>query len=278
MKKLKLAILDMYDGTPNQGMRAIKEIVSRYESVLDWKVFDVRKHETLPGMEYDIFISSGGPGDPREGDGKWDKAYYDLLDRLWQHNLSGRLEKKYVFFICHSFQMACNHFGMAEITERRTRAFGTFPAHKTKPGREEPLMKALPNPFYVADFRSYQVIQPRRKVFEKMGAQILSLEKKRPHIPLERAIMAIRFSEEMFGTQFHPEADPEGMLIHFSEKSKKEGIIKEHGIEKFERMMSDLENQKRIPLTHDVVIPGFLDDAIEKLNKQKQMQLAMANR
>jgi len=52
----KVAILDMYDGTPNQGMRAIQEILNQYLGVLDYKVFDVRGKNELPSMEYDIFM------------------------------------------------------------------------------------------------------------------------------------------------------------------------------------------------------------------------------
>ena len=73
------------------------------------------------------------------------------------------------------------------------------------------------------DSREWQLVQPNRKVFKKLGAKILSLEKIRTHVELERAIMAIRFSPEMVGTQFHPEADPEGMKKHFSvEENRKQ--------------------------------------------------------
>jgi GMP synthase-like glutamine amidotransferase len=52
-----------------------------------------------------------------------------------------------------------------------------------------------------------------------LGVTILRLEKERPHVNLERAIMAIRFSKEVFGTQFHPEADGEGMLRYLQKKT-----------------------------------------------------------
>ena len=46
-------------------------------------------------------------------------------------------------------------------------------------------------------------------------AQVLSLEKIRTHVEYERAIMAVRFSDEFVGTQYHPElsaADVGGYL------------------------------------------------------------------
>ena len=113
MKKSKLAILDLYDGEPNQGMRAIKNIVDRYQDHFEWKVFDVRGKAELPGTDYDVYISSGGPGSPLDGDGIWNTKLFDLIDKLWEINLQDTETKKFVFFICHSFQMACDHFDLA---------------------------------------------------------------------------------------------------------------------------------------------------------------------
>ena len=266
--KLKLAIFDMYDGTPNQGMRAIQDIVKIYDRKLEWKVFNTRGAGEVPGMEYDIYISTGGPGNPLEGNGIWDKRYYDFIDELWAWNKAGKGPKKHVFFICHSFQMICQHFGLAEVTPRKSRSFGTFPCHKTEDGQGELFFKGLPDPFYVADFRNYQVVQPDIAAFEEMGASILALEKIRPDVPLERAMMAIRFSPEFFGTQFHPEADPVGMITHFLEADRKIELIDEHGHEKIYRMMNDLKELDRIPLTHRTILPAFLDHAIGSLTLQ----------
>ena len=265
-EKLKLAILDLYDGEPNQGMRAIKSIVEMYDEQFDWKVFDVRAKAEVPDTSYDVYISSGGPGSPLDGDGIWNKRCFDLIDELWAINQSNNGPKKYAFFICHSFQMICDHFDLARVLLRRSKAFGTFPVHLTPDGSMEPYFEVLPNPFCAADFRLWQVVQPDHEAFEQMGAKILALEKIRPHIPLERAIMAIRFSREFFGVQFHPEADPEGMRIHFSQPDKKANIIEEHGLEKFEQMMSDLDQADKIPLTFNTILPTFLDDAIQMLS------------
>ena len=101
---MKLAILDLYDGTPNQGMRCIKDMVARYEGDLeDWQVFDVRGKNQVPDLSYDIFISTGGPGNPLEGDGIWDKNYYNWLDSVWNWNQNNPEDKKHVFFIMKLF-------------------------------------------------------------------------------------------------------------------------------------------------------------------------------
>ena len=65
----------------------------------------------VPGTEFDIYISSGGPGDPIESEGsEWEKKYFQLVDKLEDHNLSNTPQKKYGFFVCHSFQLMCRKY------------------------------------------------------------------------------------------------------------------------------------------------------------------------
>ncbi len=164
--------------------------------------------------------------------------------------------------------MACHHFGIGDVTQRYKMSFGTYPVHKTHWGKEEPLFDTLTDPFYIADFRRYQVINPNHDRLKAMGAHILCLEKLRPHMHYERAVMAIRFSPEMIGTQFHPEADPEGLLSYFIDEERRSAIVEEHGISRYDRMIRDLANPLKIRRTFDTVIPGFLENAIEQLSAE----------
>lgn len=245
-------------------MRCIQDIVEEFDEI-EYSVFDVRGKDQVPGLEFDIYISTGGPGSPLEGDGVWDVRYARWLDAVWNWNLQPGAPKKYVFFICHSFQIAVNHFKLAQITKRKSRSFGTFPAHKTD--EYEPLFKNLPDPFYIADFRGWQAVQPDWKRIDRMGAKVVALEKIRLHVPLERALMGIRFSEEIFGVQFHPEAEPKSMLWHFMDEKQRIQLIEEHGEEKYKRLIDDLRDRKKILLTHDTVLPGFLKQAVSAVKK-----------
>ena len=265
---VKIAILDLYDGEPNQGMRCIKEIIGKFGSQVDTQVFDVRGKEEIPGTKHDIYICSGGPGNPMDGDGHWDKRFYGLIQDLWNWNTYENLPKKHVSFICHSFQMACHLFGVGKITERRSESFGIFPIHKTPEGKTEHLFTKLANPFYGADFRHYQVVSPQVERLESLDAHILALEKIRPHVNLERAIMAVRFSNEFIGVQFHPEANAEGMLVHFSDENRKTTIINKHGKEKYDQIIRDLKDPNRIELTHDTILPDFITNAINQLKEE----------
>src|SRR5688572_30791404 len=196
-------------------MRGIKQIVEDQVFPNEWKVFDSRAKNEIPGLEYDIYISSGGPGSPLTEQEQWYKDWCALMDAIWEHNKKPDVEKKYVFLICHSFQMIVNHWKLAEITPRKSTAFGIFPMHKTKFGETEPILMNLPEAFYAVDSRDWQVINPDSAAMNARGAECLCIEKYRPHVRLERATMGIRFSDEMIGFQFHPEADDFGMNLYF---------------------------------------------------------------
>ncbi len=261
-KPVKLAILDMYEGTRNLGMTNIKNIVKAFEKEVEWQVFDVRSEVKIPDLSHDIYIFSGGPGNPIVGDESWLQPFHDLIQEIWEFNHSDEGSKKYCFFICHSFQMACHHFGIGEISRRRKKSFGTFPVHKTEDGEQEKLFHELADPFYVADFREYQVVEPNFERMEELGAQLLCIEKHRPHLDLERAMMAVRFSPEMIGTQFHPEADAVGMRQYFSEEERIKAVLDEYGEDKYFNMVEDLKDPAKIARTHAMILPVFLKRSI----------------
>lgn len=258
----------MNKGVPNQGMRCIREIVANFADELEINEFEVRLNNEMPDTSYDIYISSGGPGNPLEGNGVWEFKFGALIDSLWKLNQEPSVHKKYFFFICHSFQLACNHFKLAKITQRRSTSFGVYPIHKTSSGAKDPLLADLADPYYAVDSRDWQIIQPKLKVFKEHGATILSLEKIRTHVEYERAIMAVRFSDEFVGTQFHPEADSEGMKKHFSNEEIKQKVVTNFGLEKYESMMDHLDDEDKIPLTHKTILPKFIRTSIDKIRQQ----------
>jgi hypothetical protein len=51
MKKIRIAILDLYNGQQNEGMRCIREMLVRmnakYQQALEWKEFEVRNKQEL---------------------------------------------------------------------------------------------------------------------------------------------------------------------------------------------------------------------------------------
>jgi GMP synthase-like glutamine amidotransferase len=270
-----MAILDMNNNVENMGIASIKRIADRF-AIIDYEVFDVRFKKEVPGLDFDIYISSGGPGDPLEYEGGWEKEYYDLMDQLWQHNAVND-EKKYVFFICHSFQMICHHLGIGKATLREKESFGIVPVDKTEAGQEDPLFAGLNSPFYGADFRKYEVISPDQNKIKELGAIITAMESTEPESTSEKAIMAVRFSKEWFGTQFHPEAHPDGMLFYLRRKEKKDMILNTYGLNVYEEMMHNAIHPERLTQTRDHVLPGFIRGAIDHIMEYSDSQPLVVN-
>lgn len=207
----------MNNNHPNQGMGNIKEIAETFKAKkgdhITIKTFDVRYKNEIPNVEeFDIFISSGGPGNPHKDGSPWEPLYANFLNKIWNHNQHYE-QKKYLFLICHSFQVSVIHWNLANVNLRKSYSFGVMPIHKARDGKRDFLLENLADPFYAVDSRAYQCIEPKLDNLKSLNMNIVAIEKMRPHIHLERAIMAIRFSPEIFGTQFHPEANPESMKI-----------------------------------------------------------------
>ena len=82
-RSLKVAVIDMNNGAPNQGIRGIQEILSRFKNEnnidLSFDIFDLRQKGEIPGIGYDAYISSGGPGSPIESKGEqWENDLENL--------------------------------------------------------------------------------------------------------------------------------------------------------------------------------------------------------
>ncbi|WP_374951840.1 type 1 glutamine amidotransferase [Mucilaginibacter sp.] len=269
MSEIKVAILDLYDGVANEGMRGFRDILERYKVKhalnLSYQVFDVRKKAQVPGLEFDAYISSGGPGSPLDSEGtEWEKKYFQLIDKLEAHNQSADPKKKHVFFVCHSFQLMCRRYGLGEIGLRRSPSFGILPVHMTADGKTEQVFDGLNEPFYTVDSRSWQVINPDMEKIGRLGMTVLALEKERPYVDLPRAMMAIRFNKYFIATQFHPEADAVGMKLLLQREDKKDEVINEHGEAKYQEMIERLEDPDKIMHTQNTIIPNFLNEAILK--------------
>ena len=235
-RSVKVAILDLYDGYENQGMRCIRTLLKEWAETNDLDVqsteFNVRQKDELPDTSYDVYISSGGPGDPLKSRFEdWDIAWIRWLDNIvrWNKN-PNTTEKKHVFFICHSFQLACRYFNAGIVCKRKSNSFGVFPMHMLEAGKDEPVLNGLKDPFYAVDSRDFQVIQPNHQLLNEMGASILCIEKK-------------------------PSA------------CSRQSVIENHGEEKLNNMLEHLSDPDKILWTYSHIIPNFLNQSIEQLQE-----------
>jgi len=269
--KIKIATIDLYNNERNEGIRCIREIVTNEKNRsngldISYEVFDTRFKNEVPGLDKDIYISSGGPGSPFEGEGtQWEKDYFNLIQKVWDHNQKNTERKKYLFFICHSFQMMGRFFKFGYVNQRHSKSFGVMPFTLTKEGKSDYILKGLSNPFYAADIRQFQVTDPDKKIIKELGAKILSYEIIDDDDKAQPALAAVRISDEIVGTQFHPEADPESMLFHFKQDERKKQVVEKYGEKRYNEMIEILQRPDTIQKTRKTVIPSFLNHAIDEL-------------
>src|SRR5271170_7606611 len=109
---MRIAILDLYQGESNEGMRCIHQLVDQFKAAVSFPVsdhlFDVRGKLEIADLNFDAYLSSGGPGSPLSSAGSgWERNYFALMDSIIKHNREHPFQKKFVFLICHSMQIFC---------------------------------------------------------------------------------------------------------------------------------------------------------------------------
>jgi GMP synthase-like glutamine amidotransferase len=254
-------------------MRCIRQIIQEWSEFYGIETtleeFDVRGKKEVPGLIYDVYISSGGPGSPLESEGSdWEKAYFTWFEQVREWNSDTvNSHKKHVFFICHSFQLICRYLNIGRLSKRIKTSFGVYPVHVTLDGQQDGVLQGLGDPFYVVDSRDYQVTTPDFDNINMHGAKIFCIEKYRPHVPYEQALMAVRFNKYMIGTQFHPEADAAGMSMYLQTEEKKKTVIDNHGELKWRSMIEQLNDPDKIMWTYAHILPNFLSEAVGKYKR-----------
>src|SRR5688572_18456225 len=102
---IRIAVIDLYEGQPNQGMRCLRQIVQQWKEQnnieVEYQEFELRLQQQIPDMSFDIYISSGGPGSPLDSEGsEWEKKYFHWLSQIENWNTDKHtVNKKFVFFI-----------------------------------------------------------------------------------------------------------------------------------------------------------------------------------
>jgi GMP synthase-like glutamine amidotransferase len=272
-KPIQVAILDMNDGFKNQGIGCIYQLLENSQNAwkerhhylleLEIKHFRVRDFGEVPKHSFDIYISSGGPGSPHDGEGKqWEVDYFQLLDDILEHNLS-KSRKTFFFGICHSFQVLTRHFKFAEVCDAPRSVYGIMPAYPTPSGLNSFILEGLGERFFAFERRNYQVVHPDESALEAIGAKVLALESR--HGLRGKAIMTLSIGEEFQATQFHPEADRDSILRNFLDPEKREHILAHNGEELFNKMLASLQAEDRVKRTHDLIMPRFLAKAYHHL-------------
>jgi homoserine O-succinyltransferase/O-acetyltransferase len=257
----------MNNGHVNQAMRCLRGIVSNF--------FDhVRKHN--PGLpcvlgevsprdtgavvpaDYDLYLSSGGPGSPYEGDGMpWVTEYGTFLDGLVNDASRGGADQRALFAICYSFEMVIRHFRVAAVVPRTDRKFGVMPIYTTPEGQEHPLLKPFGDRLFAFEHRSWEAVDLDDHKLSALGGKLLARES-RDGISKGRAILGLDVTAGVEAVQFHPEADRPGVMNWVARPEQAAAFKATYGELTYQAMLRTLDDPRRLARTYAIVIPGWM--------------------
>lgn len=152
----RIALISMYEGDPAPGFFALEAMAKEHGKLVT--TVDVRLGEALPALDdFDVLLSSGGPGDPTEL-GTWGKAYIDLIEAIRVYNIAHPETPKRAFLVCHSFQILSYAWGIGTVSKRSAALWGIHPQH-VQAVYEPVLQNVFPlTDFYALESRFYQVM------------------------------------------------------------------------------------------------------------------------
>jgi len=265
--QFRVCLLDMNQGCPNQAMRCFGVILeSFFERVAQGNphvhtevlVVQPRNQPELPPPGYDLYIASGGPGSPFEHD--HDRLFTHLrnfFDRIVDANLKAPGVPPALFGVCYSFELLVRHFAVAAMTRRKDRKFGVMPVYMTEAGQKHPLTAPFGDRLFAFEHRNWEAVDLDQRVLRDVGGCVLACES-RDGISKGRALLALEFAPGVEGTQFHPEADREGVISWVSDQEEAHAFVQVYGPQTYQRMIKTLDNPQRVAKTFALMLPGWL--------------------
>jgi GMP synthase-like glutamine amidotransferase len=275
---LRIVIVDMNAGVKNHAMRCFRDIVDHFlkharrdNPSLDatTTIVQPRNLGELPPAQCDVYLSTGGPGSPFDGyDEPWCIGYRRFLDELVDEHLRGTPNSRAALLVCHSFEIAVEHFGFASMEKRDKRKFGVMPVYMTEEGLKSPLLGPFGDRLFVWEHREWEAVGLDENKLAETGGELWARES-RDGVSKGRGLAAFRFAPPIEGTQFHPEADKAGALAWMDDPEQREAAITAYGELTYERMRKSLNDPKRIDRTFYTLIPGWLVRQFNRLAPNK---------
>ncbi|MGZ6066791.1 MAG: glutamine amidotransferase-related protein [Polyangiales bacterium] len=262
-----MCVIDMNAGHQNQAIRCIGVLIDQLEArvrlanprmTLERVHVSPRdKNEPIPD-DCHLYIGSGGPGSPYDGDGQaWAFELADFFDGVVDDNIAHDGKGRSVMAICYSFEMAVRHFGVAEVAPRATRKFGVMPVYTTHEGLNHPLFEPFADRLFAFEHRNWEAIHLDESQMRKTNGRLLARES-RDGVSKGRALMALDFAPGIEGVQFHPEADRPGVMAWVARPDQAEAFKLAYGITTYERMLKTLDDPGRLARTFAMMIPGWM--------------------
>lgn len=258
----------MNNGVANQATRCFRRIVDafgqRVRNVnpgveLVFKHVQPRNLGELPSHEDDLVLSSGGPGSPLDGyDDAWCVGFRKYLDHVVDKNTADTATAPKMLVVCHSFQLTVLHFAVATMRKRAALKFGLMPAYMTREGERADFLAPFGYRLFCWEHRNWEAVELDSKKLSALRGEVLAKETHEGGANKGEAILALRFSPGIAGTQFHPEADKPGVMNWIERPEHKVAVQDAYGEALYDRMVKSLGNPDRLAKTFALLIPGWL--------------------
>jgi GMP synthase-like glutamine amidotransferase len=251
----------------NQAMRCLRGIAGSFFEHVTQKNPDLTcelvevsprdTNDTVP-RDCDLYVSSGGPGSPFEGDDQpWFEDYGRFSDGVVESATRGGADRRALFAICYSFEMVVRHFQLAEIEPRAERKFGVMPIYTTPEGQQHPLLAAFGDRLFAFEHRNWEAVELDEARLKNLGGHLLARES-RDGVSKGRALLALDVAPGIEAVQFHPEADRPGVMNWVARPEQAAAFKATYGEMTYQAMLRTLDNPRRLARTFALVIPGWL--------------------
>jgi GMP synthase-like glutamine amidotransferase len=266
LRPLRICIVDMNNAHVNQAMRCLRGLVSnffehvkRHNPALVCELVEVSPRDTNHEVprDCDLYLSTGGPGSPFDGDGQpWQADYGVFCDHVAESAARGGAGRQGLFAICYSFEMVVRHFNLARIAPRGERKFGVMPIYTTPEGQHHPLLAAFGDRLFAFEHRNWEAIELDEAKLRSLGGKVLARES-RDGVSKGRALLALDAAPGIETVQFHPEADRPGVMNWVARPEQAAAFKATYGEMTYQAMLRTLDDPRRLARTFALVIPGW---------------------
>lgn len=273
---LRVCLVDMNNGHVNQAMRCLRGIVGQFfqkaqqhNPTLQVELSEVSPRDTgerIPRTA-DLYIGSGGPGSPFEGEGtEWSKDFGEFCDGLVTSHQGPAEAHRSIFAICYSFELVVMHFGVCEVAPRSERKFGVMPIYTTSEGRHHPLLRAFGDRLFAFEHRNWEAVDLDSRKLSSLGGSVLARES-RDGFSKGRALLGLEVAPGVEAVQFHPEADRAGVMNWVARPEQAAAFREQYGELTYQAMLRTLDDPRRLARTYALVIPGWMARRFNELAK-----------
>ncbi len=275
MDPLHLTLVDMNNGVTNEATRCFRRLFAAFTHrvkeanprlSIHLEHVQPRNLGELPSHQVDIVLSSGGPGSPHDGwEQRWCTGYRHFLDRMMDRAVHHPDAPPAAFLVCHSYEIAVQHFRFAEMNHRGELKFAIFPAYVTEEGRQTAFLAPFDDRVFIWEHRHWQAVEMNAQRVAEQGGALLASESRPGRSDKGRALLAFRFGPGLDGTQFHPEADRAGVLAWIDRPEHASALRDAYGHSLYDRMMRTLADPARLARTYALLIPGWLTERFNRI-------------